>query len=218
MESDESIYKQFSLLDDLSEEVSQNQSQVFSLPDAEIVMYSSFFREGESNRIFADLYETVQWKQEDTFLYGRKVALPRLTAWHGDQGKTYTYSKVTMNPSPWIPILEHIKFKVEEVCDEKFNSALLNLYRDGSDSVAWHSDDEKELGEAPTIASLSFGDTRSFMLRHKFKKDLKLNIKLTHGSLLIMGGKTQHYWQHQIPKTRSLTKPRINLTFRRILK
>ena len=123
-----------------------------------------------------------------------------------------------MNPSPWIPVMEHLKRKLEEVCDEQFNSVLLNLYRSGSDSVAWHSDDEKELGKAPSIASLSFGDTRSFQLRHKFKKDLKLNIKLTHGSLLIMGGETQRYWQHQIPKTRSLVKPRINLTFRKISK
>lgn len=218
MKSDDSLYKQFSLLDDLSKFVSRNQCQVFSLPDAEIVMYSNFFNEDESNRIFTELSETIQWKQEETFLYGRKVALPRLTAWYGDQGKTYTYSKISMNPSPWIPILEHIKFQVEEVCSGKFNSVLLNLYRDGSDGIAWHSDDEKELGKAPIIASLSFGNKRSFMLRHKFKKDLRLNIKLTHGSLLIMGGETQHYWQHQVPKTQALTKPRINLTFRRILK
>ncbi|MEI6063784.1 MAG: alpha-ketoglutarate-dependent dioxygenase AlkB, partial [Pseudanabaena sp. ELA748] len=99
----------------------------------------------------------------------------------------------------------------------KFNSVLLNLYRNGSDSMSWHSDDENELGENPTIASLSFGDARSFRLKHKFQKDLKLNIQLTHGSLLIMAGKTQHYWQHQIPKTRTSSKPRINLTFRKIL-
>ena len=124
MESDDSLYKQFSLLDNLSKEVSQHQSQVFSLPDAKIVMYSSFFGEDESNRIFADLCETIQWKQEDTFLYGKTVALPRLTAWYGDQGKTYTYSKIRMTPDSWIPILEHIRFQVEEVCGEKFNSVL----------------------------------------------------------------------------------------------
>ena len=192
--------------------------QVYELPDAEIAMYPNFFSEDESDRIFADLYESVEWKQEEIFLYGKKIALPRLTAWYGDEGKTYTYSKIKMNPSPWIPVMEHLKRKLEEVCDEQFNSVLLNLYRSGSDSVAWHSDDEKELGKAPSIASLSFGDTRSFQLRHKFKKDLKLNIKLTYGSLLIMGGETQRYWQHQIPKTRSLVNPRINLTFRKISK
>ena len=216
MESSDSTYKQFSLLDDLAEETDQSQVKAFSLPDAEIIMHHRFFHENESDGILANLYKTVEWKQENTFLYGRKVALPRLTAWYGDQEKSYTYSKIKMKAQPWIPILEHIKFQVEGGCGEKFNSVLLNLYRDGADSIAWHSDDEKELGQNPTIASLSFGDTRSFMLKHKFQKDLKLNIKLTHGSLLIMGGKTQHYWQHQIPKTPASTKPRINLTFRRI--
>lgn len=217
MKPSDSTYKQFSLFDDSREEVSQNQSKTFSLPDAEIVMYCNFFNESESNSIFTDLYKNVQWEQENILLYGKKFALPRLTAWYGDQGKTYTYSKIRMNPNPWTPSLKYIKSQIEDICGEKFNSVLLNLYRDGSDSIAWHSDDEKELGENPKIASLSFGETRSFMLRHKFKKELKLSFKLTHGSLLIMGGTTQHYWQHQIPKTRSSSKPRINLTFRKIL-
>jgi len=209
----DSTYKQFSLFDDPAE---QHQRRVLSLPDADIVTYSNVFSKDESTSIFTDLSENIHWKQEDTFLYGKKVALPRLTAWYGDQGKTYTYSKIKMNPNSLTSILEHIKRQVEEICGESFNSVLLNLYRNGSDSIAWHSDDEKELGENPVIASLSFGETRSFMLRHKFKKELKLNIELTHGSLLIMRGTTQHCWQHQIPKTRSSRKPRINLTFRKI--
>ena len=217
MESDNFIDNQLSLFNKPADKSNQCQSKIFSLSDAEIVMFYGFFHKDESNRILADLYENVKWKQEDTFLYGRKVTLPRLTAWYGDQGKIYTYSKIKMSPNPWIPILEHIKFQVEKKCGKKFNSVLLNLYRNGSDSIAWHSDDEKELGENPTIASLSFGDTRSFVLRHRFNKDLKAKIELTHGSLLIMGGTTQHYWQHQIPKTRLSNKPRINLTFRRIL-
>lgn len=218
MECSDSKYKQFSFLDDLFGDIHQSQGKAFSLPDAEIILHQGFFHEDESNQIFDDLYNKIAWEQEDTILYGRKISLPRLTAWYGDQGKAYTYSKIKMIPQPWIPILENIKSQVEKICDAEFNSVLLNLYRNGSDSISWHSDDEKELGENPTIASLSFGDTRSFMLKHKFKKDLKLNIQLTHGSLLIMGGKTQHYWQHQIPKTRTSYKPRINLTFRKILK
>jgi len=216
MEFSDSTDKQFSLFDDPSEQANQNQRRVFSLPDADIVTYFNFFNEDESNSIFTDLSENIHWKQEDTFLYGKKVALPRLTAWYGDQGKTYTYSKIKMNPNSLTSILEHIKRQVEEICGESFNSVLLNLYRNGSDSIAWHSDDEKELGKNPTIASLSFGETRSFKLRHKLKKELKLDIELTHGSLLIMRGTTQHCWQHQIPKTRSSRKPRINLTFRKI--
>ena len=218
MEYSDSKYKQFSLMDDLFGDIHQSQGKTFSLPDAEIILHRSFFREDESDQMFDDLYKNIAWEQEDTILYGRKIALPRLTAWYGDKGIAYTYSKIKMIPQPWITILENIKSQVEKGCNTKFNSVLLNLYRNGSDSISWHSDDEKELGENPTIASLSFGDTRSFMLKHKSQKDLKLNIQLTHGSLLIMGGKTQHYWQHQIPKTRTLSKPRINLTFRKILK
>lgn len=217
MEPSDSTYKQFSFFDNSSEEVSQRQGKAFSLPDAEMVMYCKFFNKDESNSIFTDLYDNIQWGQESTFLYGKKVTLPRLTAWYGDQGKTYTYSKIKMNPKLWNSTLGYIKSRIEEICNEKFNSVLLNLYRDGSDSIAWHSDDEKELGKNPKIASLSFGEARSFMLRHKFKKELKLSFKLTHGSLLIMGGTTQHYWQHQIPKTRSSSEPRINLTFRKII-
>ncbi|MGE5658867.1 MAG: alpha-ketoglutarate-dependent dioxygenase AlkB family protein [Actinomycetota bacterium] len=217
MKLDDFTCKQLSLFDNLSEEVNRNQGQVFSLPDAEIVLYRNFFNKDESSAIFTDLYENIQWEQESAFLYGKKVVLPRLTAWYGDRGKIYTYSKIRMDPNPWTSNLEYIKSQTEGIHSENFNSVLLNLYRDNSDSIAWHSDDEKELGENPTIASLSFGETRSFMLRHKFKKELKISFKLTHGSLLIMGGTTQHYWQHQVPKTRSLIKPRINLTFRKIL-
>lgn len=216
MNFDDFIYLQLPLLNYL-EEGKQSQCQAISLPDAEMVMYPSLFCENESDKIFAELYQTIEWKQEDTYLYGKKVAIPRLTAWYGDQGKAYTYSKIKMEPQPWISILEKIKFQVEKLCEEKFNSVLLNLYRDGKDSIAWHSDDEKELGKNPTIGSLSFGGTRIFMFRHRFKRELKFNVQLTHGGFLLMKGTTQHYWQHQIPKTRQPVKPRINLTFRKII-
>lgn len=217
MKPNNSTYKQFSLFDNFTEKADQDKCNRLPLPNAEILVHFNFFREDKSNSIFTDLYKNILWKQEETLLYGKKVVLPRLTAWYGDPGKTYTYSKIKMRPNPWTPTLKYIKDQIEGICDEEFNSVLLNLYRDGSDSIAWHSDNEKELGENPTIASLSFGETRLFMLRHKFNKELKLSTKLTHGSLLIMKGETQRYWQHQIPKTRVLSKPRINLTFRRIL-
>jgi len=216
MKANHSIANQLSLLGSFAE-TDQNQSGILALPDAEVIIQHHFFHQNESDRIFSRLYQNVAWKQEKTFLYGKQVALPRLTAWYGDTGKNYKYSKIVMEPQPWLPILEYIKSKVEERCGEHFNSVLLNLYRDGRDSIAWHSDDEQELGNNPEIGSLSFGGTRSFRMRHKFQKGIKSNLQLTHGSLLIMRGETQHYWQHQIPKTRKLTQPRINLTFRKIL-
>ena len=121
-----------------------------------------------------------------------------------------------MEPQRWTTTLIKIKSQIEDVTNTTFNSVLLNLYRDGKDSVVWHSDDEPELGKNPEIGSVSFGATRRFMFRHKFKKELKFEIELTHGSFLLMKGVTQHFWQHQIPKTNKLIQPRINLTFRKV--
>jgi alkylated DNA repair dioxygenase AlkB len=143
--------------------------------------------------------------------------VPRLTAWHGDPGAVYTYSNIRMEPEPWTPLLESIRDRVSEFCKAEFNSVLLNLYRDGNDSMGWHSDDEKELGPQPTIASLSFGAERTFKFRHKFNRSLKHSMTLSHGSLMVMQGETQALWQHSLPKTRKKVFPRINLTFRRIL-
>ncbi len=144
------------------------------------------------------------------------MPLPRLTAWYGDEGKSYTYSGIEQHPDPWTPTLKLIKSKVEEILEVTFNTVLLNLYRDGKDSVSWHSDDELELGENPIIASVSFGAVRRFSLKHKISKDYKIDLDLPNGSLLLMKGETQHFWQHQIAKTSKSVQPRINLTFRMI--
>ncbi|MEG4105946.1 alpha-ketoglutarate-dependent dioxygenase AlkB [Microcoleus sp. S13_C5] len=209
------MYTQLSLWEE-PKAGSQKHGQHLSLPDAEVIMYRDFFNNNESNQIFAELYGTINWKQEVTLLFGKQVAIPRLSAWYGDAGKSYTYSKIKMEPNLWTPTLITIKSKIEAIAGTLFNSVLLNLYRDGKDSVAWHSDDESELGENPAIASVSFGTTRRFMLRHKYQKEIKLEIKLTPGSLLLMKGVTQHFWQHQIPKAAKVTEPRINLTFRKV--
>ena len=120
-----------------------------------------------------------------------------------------------MNPHPWTPELLSIKSKIEEKAAVNFTSVLLNLYRNGKDSVGWHRDNEKEFGTNPVIGSVSFGETRVFQIKHKFRKDLKkVDIPLTHGSFLLMGGPMQHYWEHQVPKTAKEVLPRINLTFR----
>lgn len=187
---------------------------VFDLPDAEIIYYPSFFNSKDAGIIFNDLLNNTPWKQDDIIVFGKIHPQPRLTALFGNDGKPYSYSNITMQPHPWNTLLQKIKFKIEEACDADFTTVLLNLYRDGKDSNGWHADDEKELGTNPIIASVSFGAERSFHLQHKSDKNLKQKIVLEHGSLLLMKGTTQHFWKHQIPKTKTTIGQRINLTFR----
>lgn len=190
-------------------------SEVLTLPDGEVIVYRNLFDELESNKLFKELLSSIKWRQDKMKIFGKEVDLPRLTAWYGDDDKSYTYSGIPMNPESWTPILLSIKERIEQVAEVEFNSVLVNLYRNGKDSVSWHSDDEPELGTNPIIGSISFGETRRFQLRHKWNKDLdKVEITLSHGSLLLMKGSTQHFWQHQIPKTSKPLKERINLTFR----
>lgn len=139
--------------------------------------------------------------------------LSRLTAWYGDNDKPYSFSGITLKPKSWNNELISIKEKIEPISKVKFNSVLLNLYRSGNDSISWHTDAEKELGVNPIIASVNFGATRKFQLRNNNTKE-KIEIELTNGSLLIMQGELQHYWQHQVPKTNKVVGERINLTFR----
>jgi len=216
------MYKQISLWEssgntENTEEQSQPIAESLSIPDGDVLLYRTLFDKKESNQLFFELYNNTNWKQESIKLYGKLVPIPRQTAWYGDSGKSYTYSKIAMTTEPWTPTLLVIKSKIEDLSGVQFNSVLLNLYRNGSDSVAWHSDDEPELGENPVIGSVSFGATRRFMFRHKFKKELKKEVDLTHGSFLLMKGMTQHFWQHQIPKTAKKIEARINLTFRVII-
>ncbi|MFY0482368.1 alpha-ketoglutarate-dependent dioxygenase AlkB family protein [Flavobacterium sp. PLA-1-15] len=187
---------------------------IFNLPDADISYYPSFFDAVESDAIFKELLMTIPWQQDEIKVYGKMHQQPRLTALYGNDGKSYSYSNITMHPHPWNILLQKIKFKVEEIVEANFSTVLLNLYRDGKDSNGWHADDEKELGQNPIIASLSFGAERYFHLRHKSDNNLKQKILLQNGSLLIMKGTTQHHWLHQIPKTAKPIEPRINLTFR----
>lgn len=217
------MYKQLNLWEyqeDLGSTKTQEKliSKKLPIPDGDVVVYPNLFDREESNQLFSDLYNNTPWRQDSITFYGKTIPLPRLTAWYGDSGKSYTYSGIEMNPEPWNPTLLRIKSKIESLANVKFNSVLLNLYRSGKDSVSWHSDDEPELGKNPVIASLSFGDTRRFMFRRKDQKDgRKIEVDLTNGSALIMKGTTQHFWQHQIPKTSKPVKQRINLTFRVII-
>jgi alkylated DNA repair dioxygenase AlkB len=186
-----------------------------SLIDGDARLIADFLTRSQSDAYFAELLDLVDWKQHIIRMRGREVASPRLSAWHGDPDAHYAYSGLSLEPLPWLPIILELKAQIGAVCNAPFNSVLLNLYRDGADSMGWHSDDERELGERPVIASLSLGATRRFRLRHRRRKELEpVAIDLESGSLLIMEGDTQRFWKHQVPKTRRAAEPRINLTFR----
>lgn len=188
--------------------------QLLPLPAAEVYLLPNFIPEAEQEALWGTLQKEVTWRQEEIKLFGKSIPQPRLTAWYGDEGKSYTYSGLTWQPLPWIPVLAHLREKLLSTTGVSFNSVLLNLYRSGQDSMGWHADDEPELGQNPIIASISLGQERSFHFRHRTQPDLKQKLNLTSGSLLLMAGETQHHWQHQVPKSAKPLEPRINLTFR----
>jgi alkylated DNA repair dioxygenase AlkB len=198
---------------DADSQASRQQFQRIKMSDADVIVCECFFNTAKSDEYFKALNENVVWKQEKAKLYGKFIDLPRLTAWYGEEGKSYTYSGITVNPEPWTPTLMEIKKAVEAVSGLEFNSVLLNKYRNERDSVAWHSDDEPELGKNPVIGSVSFGDTCMFKFKHKIT-GLRKAIALPHGSYLMMKGATQHHWLHQIAKQAVSRGARINLTFR----
>jgi alkylated DNA repair dioxygenase AlkB len=188
-----------------------------SLIDGDARLIAAFLTRPQSDAYFAELLDLVDWTQHIIRIRGREVASPRLSAWYGDPDAHYSYSGLSLEPRPWLPVILELKTRVEAVCNAPFNSVLLNLYRNGADSMGWHSDDEPELGERPVIASLSLGAIRRFRLRHRRRKELQpVALDLENGSLLIMEGDTQRFWKHQVPKTRRATEPRVNLTFRNI--
>ena len=166
----------------------------------------------EATALNQTLLDSTPWKREG--FSGRTY--PRMTAWYADLGLTYAYSGVVHHAIPWTPTLLNIKHQVEAAAGTTWNSLLLNLYGDGSDSIGFHADDEPELGQNPIIGSLSLGATRRFVLKHIATGE-KLEFALGHGSLLVMAGTSQHFWKHSVPKTKKPVGARINLTFRRIL-
>ena len=199
------------------------------LQDAKIVFIEHFFTPSVSDRFLEDLTLNLDWKQGEIRLFGKPVLEPRLSAWYGDEGKTYIYSGKKQEPLPWHKSLFLIKTDIEKYLQKAptndflilennvtFNSVLCNLYRNGNDSMGWHQDNERALGINPLIASLNFGESRRFLFRRKEDKTIKHELLLTHGSLLIMAGAMQHHWQHAVPKEPRRPKQRINLTFRHI--
>ena len=187
-----------------------------SLPDSEISLHQKHFDSEIAVNLLKDLNEEIPWVQNKIRFYGKESLVPRLESWHGDKGMSYTYSGIKMDAKPWTKNLLMIKESIEPIAKTTFNSVLINYYRDGKDRVAWHSDDEKELGKNPVIASVSLGAERKFKLRHKKYKENQLQheVFLQSGSLLLMSGSTQHHWLHEIPRTAKPIGPRINLTFR----
>lgn len=187
------------------------------LPNADLLYIPNFLNLKEAAESFQSVLENTNWKQKPIKLFGKKYMQPRLIAFFSEDEKTYSYSGISMAPSAFSPELKKIKQKLEATTGETFNACLANLYRDGQDSMGWHSDDERELGKDPVIASVSLGAERVFHLRHKNDKSLKFKLELENGSLFLMKGTTQQYWKHQLPKTSKKVGKRINLTFRNIL-
>ncbi len=185
-----------------------------NLPDSDILYVQKFFSQEESLNLFKMLFEEIEWQQDEIKLFGKTHLQPRLTSLMANNDKPYSYSNITMTPKPFPDVVKHIKSKVEAFTKTKFTTCLANLYRNGKDSNGWHSDNEKELGVNPVIASVSFGASRFFHLKHKTNKLHKHKIELTSGSLLLMKGETQHHYLHQIAKTKKEVGSRINLTFR----
>ncbi|MCY4046287.1 MAG: alpha-ketoglutarate-dependent dioxygenase AlkB [Cellvibrionales bacterium] len=162
-------------------------------------------------------FSHINWRQEHVTLFGKTHPLPRLTAWYGDTNAIYRYSGITSHPHPWDKQLFLIKQQIEQTAHYAFNSVLMNWYRDGSDTVGWHADNESSLGKQPVIASISLGETRDFILRKNTDPSDHILIALEHGSLLLMTGGIQQHWQHSIPKRKNCNQSRINLTFRKII-
>jgi len=187
-----------------------------NLEDASIVYYPVFYSEKSADNLFQTVLNKTPWQQDLITVYGKTYNQPRLTAFYSNTKNALEYSNIKMDPHPFSDCLTSIKNKIEKEVNTEFNSCLLNLYRDGNDSNGWHADNEKQLGINPVIASLSLGAERFFHLKHKTKPHLKHKLVLKHGSLLLMKEETQHFWLHQIPKTKKQIGKRINLTFRYI--
>jgi alkylated DNA repair dioxygenase AlkB len=184
--------------------------------DGRVDYYGKIITNVKANLYFEILLQNIVWKNDEAIILGKHIITKRKTAWYGDSDYLYTYSNITRRALPWTSELRDLKQLVEKLTETKFNSCLLNLYHDGNEGLAWHSDDEKVLRRNGTIASLSFGAERKFSLKHKKTKQT-ISIILEHGSLLVMKDETQVYWLHSLPKTKKIVMPRINLTFREII-
>lgn len=201
---------------DLFDVANQARGQRLPLPDATVTYYPGWLPAAEADAIQTQLHTELSWQQDTIKLFGKLVKIPRLQAWHGDPGTAYTYSGLTMTPKPWTPTLAGLRDRLAQHCQQPFNSVLANWYRDGNDSMGMHADNEPELGPQPVIGSVTLGQARGFIFRH-IHTGLRHKLLLEHGSLLVMAGTTQQFYQHGINKTKQVVNDRINLTFRHIM-
>nr|WP_241664433.1 alpha-ketoglutarate-dependent dioxygenase AlkB [Ningiella ruwaisensis] len=183
------------------------------MPDAEVWLMHNWMQASTANKLFLYFKDALQWSQPEISLFGNKLKVPRLQAWYGDKDASYAYSGIQMAALAWDKKLYALKKYCEQSCQTTFNSVLVNYYRDGQDSMGMHADNESELGKQPIIASFSLGASRNFDFKH-MKSGQKHRVPLHHGSLLIMCGNTQQYWQHGIHKSKRINEPRMNFTFR----
>ena len=187
------------------------------LPGEGIVnYYGKLMSASEANEMAQALLDRIEWRNDEAVIYGKRIITKRKVAWYGEEAFSYTYSNTTKTALPWTPELLFLKNLAEKHSGETYNSCLLNLYHDGSEGMAWHSDGEKDLRKNGAIASLSFGAERKFCFKHK-KSGEKIDVFLEAGSLLVMKGETQTHWLHRLPPTTKVHQPRINLTFRTIV-
>ncbi len=181
--------------------------------DGVVNYYGKIFSQAEANTFLEQLMHTIEWKNDEALIYGKRIITKRKVAWYGSKAFPYTYSKTTKTALPFNDLLLYLKQQTETLTGELFNSCLLNLYHTGEEGMAWHSDAEKELKKNGAIASLSFGADRKFAFKHKITQE-KVEVFLEHGSLLVMKGTTQTHWLHRLPPTKLVHQPRVNLTFR----
>ncbi|SIS43989.1 Alkylated DNA repair dioxygenase AlkB [Kaistella chaponensis] len=184
--------------------------------DGTVNYYGKILQEKKANQFYLKLLNDIEWRNDEAVIFGKKIITKRKVAWYGDENFEYTYSNSTKKALKWTPELLELKKLTEEITGEQFNSCLLNLYHDGNEGMAYHSDGEKDLKKNGAIASLSFGAERKFSFKHKFTKE-KVELVLANGSLLVMKDQTQSFWLHRLPPTKKIFTPRINLTFRMIM-
>jgi alkylated DNA repair dioxygenase AlkB len=185
--------------------------------DGQVDDYGRVLKDAEAERYLERLLRDIEWRHDEAVIFGRHIFTKRKVAWYGDDGYSYTYSNITREALAWTDDLLALKRLVEKLTGARYNSCLLNLYHDGEEGMAWHSDDEKELEPGGAIASLSFGAERRFLFRHKVSKE-KVEMMLEAGSLVVMRGATQSHWLHSLPKMKKVREPRVNLTFRTMMR
>ncbi|MCC8471185.1 alpha-ketoglutarate-dependent dioxygenase AlkB family protein [Xanthomonas phaseoli] len=187
-----------------------------ALPGAQIRWQRGWLDAAQADALLQTLLAQVRWEVHRIRMFGRVVDSPRLSSWIGDADASYRYSGTRFAPQPWLAALQPVRARLQAETGHPFNSVLVNRYRSGSDAMGWHSDDEPELGAQPLIASVSLGATRRFAFKHRDDAALKQTLELGHGDLLLMGGDTQRYYKHALPRTARLVGERVNLTFRQI--